>query len=346
MIRLECDYGEGAHPAILEKLLATNMEQTPGYGCDAYCAEAARLIRQACVAPEADVHFIVGGTLANLLAITAALRQWQGVLCADSGHISTHETGAIEAAGHKVLQLPGIEGKISADQVREACRAWREDASYEHIVEPGMVYISSPTEFGTMYSLQDLEEISAACRENGLFLYVDGARMAYGLTARGNALKLSDYARLCDMFTIGGTKCGALFGEALVICNPDLKRGFRPIMKQRGAMLGKGRLLGLQFLVMFENNLYFQLGQRAIDLSDRLRAVFAECGYPMLVNSPTNQIFPILPDAAVAILQQNFAFYVWQRVDSGHSAVRFCVSWATPEANVDALIAAVRALPK
>lgn len=240
MLRFECDYGEGAAPAVLDLLQQTNFDQTPGYGEDEYCAKAAAQIRSLCDAPDADVHFFVGATQANLTVIAAALKPWQGVLCADSGHIHVHETGAVEATGHKCLALPGKSGKITARQVRKAVEEHRANASHEHEVQPGMVYISNPTEVGTLYNKEELTELSAACYELGLYLFVDGARMAYGLTSPANDLSLQDYAALCDVFYLGGTKCGALFGEAVVITNDDLKPWFRYCIKQHGGHAGQG----------------------------------------------------------------------------------------------------------
>ena len=243
MLRFECDYGEGAAPAVLDLMQRTNFDQTPGYGEDAYCAKAAAQIRLLCDAPDAAVHFFVGATQANLTVIAAALRPWQGVLCADTGHIHVHETGSIEATGHKCLALPSKAGKITARQIRKAVEEHRANASHEHEVQPGMVYLSNPTEVGTLYTKEELTAISAACYELGLYLFVDGARMAYGLTSPANDLTLQDYAALCDVFYLGGTKCGALFGEAVVITNDELKGDFRYCIKQHGGMLAKGRLL-------------------------------------------------------------------------------------------------------
>lgn len=248
MILFNSDYTEGAHPKIMQRLMETNLEQTVGYGEDEYCETARDAIRKACDAPEADVHFLVGGTQANFTVISSALRSFQGVLCADSGHINVHETGAVEATGHKVLALPGTDGKINAKQVKEAFELhWKDDA-HEHIVQPKMVYISHPTELGTLYTKAELEALHDVCQECGLYLYLDGARMGYGLAAPGTDVTLADVARYCDVFYIGGTKVGALFGEAVVICNPLLKPDFRYCIKQHGGMLAKGRLLGVQFL--------------------------------------------------------------------------------------------------
>ena len=344
MLRFECDYGEGAHPRVMELLVKSNLEQAPGYGEDHYCDTARALIREACHAPEADVHFLVGGTQANFVVIESALRPWQGVLCAENGHINVHETGAVEATGHKVLALPAREGKISASQIRRACAEHAADASHEHMVQPGMVYLSAPTEFGTLYTKAELEDISLACRELSLALFVDGARMGYGLMSEKNDLTLADYARLCDVFTIGGTKVGALFGEAVVISSPLLKKDFRYLMKQRGAMLAKGRLLGVQFTALFRDDLYFKMAEQADMLAMRLRRAFLDKGWDLLFDSFTNQQFPVVPDEALEKLGRTYAFSFWQKVDEKRSAVRFCTSWATTEDAVNRLIADVEAL--
>ena len=339
MLRFESDYEEGAHPRILELLSATNLDQTSGYGEDHYCDEARALIRKACSAPEADVHFLVGGTQTNFIVIEAALRPWQGVLCAENGHINVHETGAVEATGHKVLALPARKGKISAEQIREACAVHYADASFEHMVQPGMVYLSSPTEFGTLYTKDELTDISRTCRELGLPLFVDGARMGYGLMSEANDVTLADYAALCDAFSIGGTKVGALFGEAVVIAAPSLKKDFRYLMKQRGAMLAKGRLLGLQFLALFQDDLYFRIAEQADELAMRLRSAFLTLGWTLLYPSFTNQQFPIIPDAVLESLRTDYSFSFWQKTDETHTAVRICTSWATTEESVNRLIA-------
>ena len=350
MIRFECDYGEGAAQPVLDLLQQTNLEQTPGYGVDDYCEQARALIRRLCDAPDADVHFFVGATQANFTVIDAALKPWQGVLCADSGHIHVHETGAVEATGHKCLPLPGVQGKITANQIREAvAEHWASD-SHEHEVQPGMVYLSNPTEDGTLYSKEQLTDISAACYELGLPLFVDGARMAYGLASPANDLSLEDYANLCDAFYLGGTKCGALFGEALVILNGELDRDFRYAIKQHGGMLAKGRLLGLQFLALLEGedgtgcSPYYRMAARADALALRIRAAFEAKGCPMLFDSPTNQQFPILPDAWLAKLGEKYATSWIAKPDESHTAVRFCTSWATREEDVDALLADIAAL--
>ena len=326
MLRFECDYGEGAAPAVLELLQKTNFDQTPGYGEDEYCAKAATQIRSLCDAPDADVHFFVGATQANLTVIAAALKPWQGVLCADSGHIHVHETGSIEATGHKCLALPGKNGKITARQIRKAVEEHRANASHEHEVQPGMVYISNPTEVGTLYNKEELTDISAACYELGLYLFVDGARMAYGLTSPANDLSLQDYAALCDVFYLGGTKCGALFGEAVVITNDDLKPDFRYCLKQHGGMLAKGRLLGEQFLAL------------------RIRAAFEAKGCKVLHDSPTNQQFFVLPDEWYEKLAETYAMTHMGKPDKHHTAVRVCTSWATKDEAVEQQIADVNGL--
>ena len=343
MIRFNCDYDEGAHEKILEKMVATNMEQTPGYGMDEYSDDAREKIRSICQIKDADVHFLVGGTQTNLTVISAALRSHQGILAAESAHINVHETGAIEACGHKVLALPSEDGKITAKQVEEAYTAHVKDESFEHMVQPKMVYISNPTELGTIYDKKELEELSDVCEKCGLLLFMDGARLGYGLTAKDNDLTFADLARLCDVFYIGGTKVGALFGEAVVITNPMLKEDFRYFIKQKGGMLAKGRLLGIQFLTLFEKGesgevLYLEIARHAMELADMLREAFHKAGYPFLVGNTTNQLFPILPDDKLEKLREKYSFTYQQRVDETHSAVRFCTSWATKRENVEELI--------
>ena len=340
MIRFDCDYCEGAHPSILQKLAETNLEQTPGYGVDDYCEAARGLILAACGLKkgEADVHFLVGGTQTNLTVLSAALRPHQGALCADTGHINAHETGAIEATGHKVLALPAKDGKITAAQIDEAWRLQHDDGSFEHIVQPKLVYLSQSTEVGTLYTHAELAEISRVCRERGLLLYLDGARLGYALEAEGNDLDLPAIAALCDAFYIGGTKQGALFGEALVLRHPALREDFRYLIKQKGGMLAKGRLLGIQFQALFEDGLYFRLARHADALALRIRQACADSGLPFLQESPSNQQFPILPNGLLTRLQEKYAFSVWGKVDEAHTAVRICTSWATREEDVDALI--------
>ena len=344
MIYFNNDYCEGCHQRILDKLSDTNLVQTPGYGTDDYCRHAADLIRKHCGIDELDVHFLVGGTQTNLTVIDCALRSHQGALCPVSGHINVHETGAVEATGHKVLGLPSTDGKITAKQVRDYVLAHRSDPDAEHTVQPKMVYISNPTELGTLYSLEELSSLSETCHELGLYLFLDGARLGYGLAARGNDVTLNDIARLCDVFYIGGTKMGALFGEAVVFSNRSMGEDFRYFIKQRGGMLAKGRLLGIQFEALFEDDLYFRLGAYADRLADQLRDTLQDLGCPMLVEGVTNQLFPILPDEVLAELKKEFSFVTMDKMDESHHAVRFCTSWATKQENVDALCETLKRL--
>ncbi len=345
MIRFESDYLEGALPEVMRALNETNLVQTPGYGEDEYCAAAAAKIREKCAAPEAAVHFLIGGTQVNFTFIAAALRPHQAAIAAASGHIAVHESGSVEATGHKVVALPcGVDGKISAAQVRECVEAHWADSTHEHQPQPKLVYISQPTENGTIYSLAELEALSAVCREKELIFFVDGARLGTALVCPGADASLADLARLADAFYIGGTKLGALFGEALVITNPALNRDFRYIEKQRGGMLAKGRLLGVQFGALMTGGLYERTARREVELAWRLRRAFEEKGWPLYCDSPTNQQFPIVPDAALEKLAEKYTFSDWARIDETHRAVRFCTSWATKEEDVSALIKDIRAL--
>ena len=346
MIYFNSDYLEGAHPSIMVKMAETNMVQTVGYGEDEYCEAAREKIKVACQAPEADVHFLVGGTQTNTTVIAAILRPWQGVISAVSGHINCHEAGAIESTGHKVITLPTDNGKITAQQVADYVEWHKNDESTEHIVQPGMVYISHPTEAGTLYTKAELTELYDTCRRYGLPLFIDGARLGYGLAADESDMTLPEFARLCDVFYIGGTKVGALFGEAVVIMNESLKKDFRFIMKQRGGRLAKGRLLGIQFDALFTDDLYFKISRHAIEMAHQIRDIFVSAGYPLLFDSPTNQQYPIMPDAELAEIGKSFGYEYWERVDETHSGVRFCASWATTQENADALREAVNALKK
>jgi len=342
MIYFNNDYSEGCHERVLDALIRTNMVQTLGYGEDEYCAQAAAKIKALCGNEDLAVHFLVGGTQANLTVIDAALRPHQGALCPVGGHINVHETGAVEATGHKVLPQPSDDGKITAKQVRDAVVSHRNDSSFEHIVQPKLVYISNPTEYGTLYNLEELEALSATCHELGLYLFLDGARLGYGLMAEGYDVTMADIARLCDVFYIGGTKVGALFGEAVVISNDALKEDFRYIIKQHGGMLAKGRLLGVQFDALMTDNLYFEIAGNAVRLADKIRATLDELGVNYLVPGITNQIFPILSDRCLEELAKEFCFTEMERVSDTHRAIRFCTSWATTEENVDKLCAALR----
>ena len=344
MIYLHNDYNEICHPAVLKAMQNLAGQSMGGYGMDPCCEAAADTIRRLCGSKELDVHFLVGGTQANLTVIAASLRPHQAVLGVTDAHINVHETGAVEATGHKVVVLPSPDGKITAKQIVEAAAAQRENGDREHMPQIKMVYISNPTELGTIYSLAELEAISAACRQYGLYLFLDGARLGYGLTAKGNDVTIADLARLCDVFYIGLTKCGAMFGEAVVIANPEIGADFRYMIKQRGGLLAKGFLLGAQVEALFADDLYFTIASRANAQADRIRDTLRQLQIPLLVSGVTNQVFPILPDGLLKELGKKFTFAEIQRVDDRHRAVRFCTSWATKEENVDALCDALRCL--
>ncbi len=339
MIRLECDYAEGAHPRVLRRLTETNFEQTAGYGEDDFCETARAQIRALCGGGEAlAVHFLVGGTQVNTTVIAAALRPHQGVIAASTGHINVHETGAIEATGHKVLPIPSDDGKLTAAGIAQLWQAHWDDATHEHMVQPAMVYLSQPTENGTLYSLEELDAIWQTCQAKGLLLYLDGARLGYGLTSEACDMTLPDLALRCDAFTIGGTKQGLLFGEALVIRNKALNRDFRYLIKQHGGLLAKGRLLGVQFSAILEEELYFTLARQADEFAMTIRRAFEAKGCPMLYDSYTNQQYPILPDKLLRKLEKDFAFAFWSKPDKTHTAVRVCTSWATTKTAVERLL--------
>lgn len=344
MIYFQCDYEEGCHPAILKKLQETNLEQTVGYSMDPYCASAREKIKKAIARSDADVHFLVGGTQTNMTVIAAALKPWQGAICADTGHIACHETGAVEATGHKVLALPSEDGKITAEQIEETVKKHYADGSHEHIVQPGMVYISFPTESGTLYSKQELTDIYAVCKAHDMPLFIDGARLGYGLQSPACDVTLPELANLCDVFYIGGTKCGALFGEAVVILKESLKKDFRYMIKQRGGMFAKGRLLGIQFDTLFTDGLYEAICDEAVKKAMTLREAFLAKGISMYGSSMTNQQFPILTDAQKEALAKDFAFEYWGEAEEGKSIVRFCTSWATTDEQIKALTDAIATL--
>ena len=344
MIRFNSDYLEGAHPKILERLAETNMAQTPGYGEDRFCEQARSTIRRLCNAPDAEVQFMVGGTQTNATVLAAALLPYQGVISADTGHIAVHESGAIEASGHKVIALKNREGKLEAGQVSECCRLHFSDESHEHMVMPGAVYLSNPTEVGTLYSRDELQALRSVCDQWNLLLFLDGARLGYGLAAPGNTLDLPFLAQVCDVFSIGGTKQGMLFGEAVVIRNARLRQNFRYMIKQHGGMLAKGRLLGIQFEEMLKDGLYMELSRHAIVLAMQLKAAFTDLKVPFLVDSPTNQQFPILPNVVLPLLSKKYSYATIEAVDEAHTAVRFCTSWATRQMDVDRLIEDLRTL--
>ena len=335
MIYFDSDYMAGAHPKVMERLLETNYEQTTGYGTDAYTAKAVKLIREACGTSEARVHLLVGGTQTNATVIDGILARHEGVLAAESGHINVHESGAIEATGHKVLTLPSYQGKVSACDVRKFIKDFYSDETYEHMVAPGMLYISFPTEYGTVYSLEELEDISSACHEADIPLFIDGARLGFGLAASDVTLK--DIARLADVFYIGGTKVGALFGEAVVITNPNLLKHFTPLVKQHGALLAKGRLLGLQFEALFTEGLYFKIGEDAVRKALRLREIFEENGFPAAMDSPTNQQFFVLPNSVIDRLKENASFELWGPRGETETTVRFVTGWSTTDEDIETL---------
>ena len=338
MLHFDSDYMEGAHPSILEALNSINFEQNPGYGTDAYCASAKEKIRKACGCPGADVYFLEGGTQTNSIVITSLLRPWEGVLSADTGHVSLHEAGAIEYHGHKVLTIPNTLGKISASQVRVYMEQFLADANHDHMVFPGMVYISHPTEYGTLYTKEELEQLHSVCREFSLPLFLDGARLGYGLAAADTDVTLETLAKTCDVFYIGGTKVGALFGEAVVVPDPAALPHFFTVIKQRGALLAKGWLLGLQFDCLFSENRYLNISRHALVLSEKLKKALLEKGYPLYLDSPTNQQFVILTKEQKERLSRIATFGFWENLDDGRCVVRFATSWATKEEDIDALI--------
>ena len=334
MFNFKNDYSEGAHPKILNALLSTNLEQTEGYGEDCYSVQAISLLQQLIGRTDIDIHLLAGGTQTNLTALSAFLRPHEAAIAAHTGHILVHETGAIEATGHKILSLATNDGKIGPADIQTVLDTHTD----EHMVKPKLVYISNPTEIGTIYTKPELEQLSSFCRERDLYLYIDGARLGSALCVKESGLCLADLGKLVDAFYIGGTKNGALLGEALVICTEALKPEFRFHMKQKGALLAKGRILGLQFSELFQDNLYFQLAQHANDMAALLRQAIQTAGFTFLTQSPTNQIFPILPHWLIEKLQQNYAFYIWSKVDVEHSAIRLVTSWATPPEAVQAFI--------
>ncbi len=339
MIRFNCDYHEGCHPRIMQALVDTNMVQTCGYSEDEYCEDAREKIKEVCNCKDAAVHFLVGGTQANLTVISSILRPHQAALCVKEGHINVHETGAIEACGHKVMALEGKDGKITAEQIREAHKLHWEDGAHEHITQPKLVYISNPTELGTIYKKAELEAIRKACDDCNMYLFLDGARLGYGLMSEENDMTIEDIAKNCDVFYIGGTKVGAMFGEAVVICNPALQEDFRYIMKQKGGMMAKGRLLGIQFLELFKDGLYFEISAHAMNMAKLLKSGLAELGYKFYADSPTNQQFVIVSNKKLKQLDNKYSYEYQMPYDETSSVVRFCTSWATKEENVRALLA-------
>ena len=338
MIYFNSDYLEGAHPALMAKLNETNMVQTVGYGEDEYCAAARVKIQNACQAPEADVHFLVGGTQTNTTVIAAVLRPWQGVLCAVSGHINCHEAGAIESTGHKVITLPQHNGKLDAAELRALVATFYADDNHDHMVFPGMVYISHPTEYGTLYSKVELEALSAVCHTYHMPLFVDGARLGYALVSEGTDVTLADLARLTDVFYIGGTKVGALCGEAVVFPH-GAPAHFMTMVKQQGALLAKGRLMGIQFDVLFTDDLYTRISRNAIETANALKKGLAAKGYRFFMDSPTNQLFVVLENTQLTALEGKAKFGFWEKFDDSHTVVRIATSWATKMEEIEQLIA-------
>ena len=337
MLSFESDYTEGAHEKILRRLMETNLEQLPGYGADRYCESAREKIRAACDCPWADVFFLVGGTQTNETVIDSLLSRYEGVVAVSTGHIGVHEAGAVEYTGHKVLSLPGRDGKLEAPVLERSLRSFFSDSSREHMVFPGMVYISHPTEYGTLYTKDELAALHNVCAEYGLPLYLDGARLGYGLAGRGTDVSLPDIARLCDVFYIGGTKVGALCGEAVVFTKRNTPAHFMTTIKQHGALLAKGRLLGIQFDTLFTDGLYLELGRNAVETAELLKRAFREKGYAFYLDSPTNQIFIVLENSAMERLGKKVAFSVWEAADETHTVVRFATSWATTREEIGEL---------
>jgi len=339
MYSFKNDYSEGAHPQILEALNKTNFEQEEGYGEDTYCKQAIEVLKEMIGQETADIHFFVGGTQTNLTSIAAFLRPHEAVISVESGHVCVHETGAIEATGHKVVTMPGVDGKLTVADVESAVT----NHSDEHMVKPKLVYISNSTEVGTIYTRSELVALRECCNRHNLYFYLDGARLGSALTSAANDLTLSDLGELLDAFYIGATKNGALFGEALIICNGALKSDFRYMIKQRGGLLAKGRLLGIQFLELFKDGLYFDLATHANEMACKLSKGIEEAGHGFLTESPSNQVFPILPKEIVEQLEEKYSFYRWQDID-GKIAIRLITSWATKEDMVEAFIEDVKTM--
>lgn len=337
MLSFESDYTEGAHEKILERFVETNMEQVSGYGSDPYCESAKKKIQELCECPEADIFFMVGGTQTNEIVIDSLLKPYEGVISAKTGHINVHEAGAIEYTGHKVLEIPEYNGKIKAEDLKSYLSMFWNDENHEHMVFPGMVYISHPTEYGTLYTAGELKAISGICREYKIPLYLDGARLGYGLMSSETDVTLPMIAQLCDVFYIGGTKVGALCGEAVVFTKNNTPQYFMTIVKQHGALLAKGRLLGVQFDTLFTDDLYFKISRHAIDMAELLKKGFADRGYTFYLNSPTNQQFIILDNKEMKKLQEKIKFSFWEKQDDNHTVVRFATSWATKKENIEEL---------
>ena len=338
MLSFTCDYTQGAHPAILERLVSTNFQQEPGYGEDVFTASAREKIRTACACPEADVYLLVGGTQTNSTIIASLLHDVEGAVAVETGHIAVHEAGAVEYTGHKVLTLPAHEGKMDAFELKAYLERFYADGSFDHMVFPGLVYLSFPTEYGTLYSKAELKAIREVCKAYDLPLFVDGARLGYGLMSPACDITLEELASLCDVFTIGGTKVGALCGEAVVFPGGAPKHFFTTV-KQHGALLAKGRLLGIQFETLFTDGLYFSIARNAIDRAMELKQLFLSKGYELFLDSPTNQQFILLPKEAAAALEGKVAYEVWEYLPDGRAVTRFATSWATTREQLSALVA-------
>ncbi len=337
MISFENDYSAGAHPKILEKLIQTNLEMLPGYGTDSYCESAKEKIRAACACESAQVEFLVGGTQANSVVISTMLKDYEGVIAAKTGHISVHEAGAVEYTGHKVLELEEKEGKIQPEVLENYLKSFYADEIHEHMVFPGMVYLSHPTEYGTLYTREELEKISEICHHYEIPLYMDGARLGYGLMSPQSDLSLPDIARLCDVFYIGGTKVGALCGEAVVFTKNNRPAHFVNLIKKRGALLAKGRLLGIQFDTLFTDNLYFEISRHAIEMAEKMKAILHKKNVNFYLESPTNQQFIVLENEKLKQLKEKLAFSFWERYDETHTVIRLATSWSTTEEDLKVL---------
>ena len=337
MISFESDYITGAHPEVLKKLCETNLEALPGYGTDRWCESAREKIRQAVSLPDAEVEFIAGGTQTNSVVISTMLRDYEAVVAAKTGHVSTHEAGAIEFTGHKVIELDQKDGKLEGSVLRQFLADFFADANHEHMPIPGMVYISHPTEFGTLYSKAEMTELSCICREYEIPLFLDGARLAYALAGKDTDLTLPDIARLCDVFYIGGTKAGALCGEAVVFTKGNRPKHFMTSVKKRGALLAKGRLLGIQFDALFTDGLYFRIGRHAVSLAEKMKEIFVSHHLPLFIDSPTNQQFVVLENDLMEKLKKEVSFSFWEKYDDAHTVVRFAACWSTTEEELTAL---------
>ncbi|MBE5948068.1 MAG: aminotransferase class V-fold PLP-dependent enzyme [Lachnospiraceae bacterium] len=337
MISFESDYIAGAHPQVLKHLCETNLEVLSGYGSDIYCKTAADKIKKACECEDAEVFFLAGGTQTNSVVISTMLKDYEGVVAAVTGHVSAHEAGAIEYTGNKVLTIPQHDGKIDPKELEEYLRGFYADQNHEHMVFPGMVYISHPTEYGTLYSKQELEKISNICRAFEIPLFMDGARLGYGLMSKQTDVSLPDIARLCDVFYIGGTKVGALCGEAVVFTKNNTPKHFMTMVKQHGALLAKGRLLGVQFDALFTNDLYFEISRHAIEMAERLKDVLIEKGCTFYLESPTNQQFIVLEDKKLELLKGKVGYSFWEKADNTHTVIRLATSWSTKQEDIDKL---------